>query len=316
MAIDVTCECGREFGVTNDSVGQSVKCPECGSWVRVSEAFNSVEQEHNTNAVQRTSVGSEGSSPSKTEDRASKSRRKAAGSKQASSESRKSKSALKKERAAHRRAKSALHNSSVPLGIAWIYNGLLFGAIAMIGLCSMVLLSDAGQPGKGSFLMVPLGMAMVIAAGLMFVGKLFCLSAPSQIPGRGGVGLSLVFDGFAVLIAMAQRGHAPGLSVLANLLGIGSVVCFLVFLKGLGEFLELQDITDRAAGVLLLGLLLVALWIMQLGFVSLVLAREVPRNVGGAGQQMFGLLLGGLGIFVMVRFAGLLSMCRSAMSNR
>ncbi len=39
MAIDVTCECGREFGVTNDSVGRSVKCPECGSWVRVSEAL-------------------------------------------------------------------------------------------------------------------------------------------------------------------------------------------------------------------------------------------------------------------------------------
>lgn len=41
MAIDATCECGREFGVSNDSVGRSVKCPECGSWVRVSEALNS-----------------------------------------------------------------------------------------------------------------------------------------------------------------------------------------------------------------------------------------------------------------------------------
>ena len=48
MAIDVTCECGREFGVTNDSVGPSVKCPECGSWVRVSEEFVAVEQERGT----------------------------------------------------------------------------------------------------------------------------------------------------------------------------------------------------------------------------------------------------------------------------
>ncbi len=43
MAIDVTCECGREFGVTNDSVGRSVKCPECGSWVRVLAAVTSDE---------------------------------------------------------------------------------------------------------------------------------------------------------------------------------------------------------------------------------------------------------------------------------
>lgn len=48
MVIDVTCECGREFGVTNDSVGQSVKCPECGSWVCVSAAVDSFELERTT----------------------------------------------------------------------------------------------------------------------------------------------------------------------------------------------------------------------------------------------------------------------------
>lgn len=48
MAIDVTCECGREFGVTNDSVGRSVKCPECGSWARVPAAVISVELERTT----------------------------------------------------------------------------------------------------------------------------------------------------------------------------------------------------------------------------------------------------------------------------
>ncbi len=43
MAMDVICECGREFGVTNDSVGRNVKCPECGSWVRVLAAVISDE---------------------------------------------------------------------------------------------------------------------------------------------------------------------------------------------------------------------------------------------------------------------------------
>lgn len=315
MAIDVTCECGREFGVTNDSAGRSVKCPECGSWVRVAEKFIAVELEQSTNAIQRPSVGSETPSTSTTENHASVSNRKDAGSKQASSESRKSKSALKKVRAAHRRAESAFHNSSVPLGITWMYYGLLIGVIAMIGLCSMVLLSQAGQPGLGSSLAILLGLAMLPAAGLMIVGKLLCLSAPSQIPGSGGVLLSLVLDGLTVLTAIAQRGQGLGLSALSNLLAVGSFVSFLVFLKGLGEFLELRDIADRAAGVLWLGLVSLALSIAQLGFTSLVRVREVPPAGGGMGLQMLGVVLGCVWIFVVVRFAGLLSMCRSALDR-
>ena len=313
MAIDVTCECGREFGVTNDSVGQSVKCPECGARVRVTEDFISVEPEPDTNAAQQPSIGPEASSTSKTEDRTSTASRRPADSKKASSESRKSKSELKKEWAAHRRAASAVHQSSVPLGITWMYYGLLIGVIAMIGLCTMVLLSQAGRPGQGSPLVILFGMAMVFAAGLMIVGKLLCQSAPSQIPGSGGVLVSLVFDGLAVLVAIGQRGQGIGLSVLANLLAVGSLISFLMFLKGLGEFLERRDIADRASGVLLLGFVLVALWMMQLGLMSLAaVARNVPGDIGGMGS---GMLVGGLGIFFIVRFAGLLSMCRDALSK-
>ncbi len=315
MAIDVTCECGREFGVTNNSAGRNVKCPECGARIQVVEASIAIEPAPRASAVLQPSVGSDTPSSPTTDGHAAASSRKDAGSKQVSSESRKSKSALKKERAAGRRAKSAFHQSSVPLGITWMYYGLLIGVIAMIGLCSMVMLSQAGQPGVGSPLVILSGLAMVVAAGLMIVGKLLCLSAPSQIPGSGGVLLSLVFDGFAVLVAIAQRGQAPGLSLLANLLGVGSFVCFLVFLKGLGEFLELRDIADRAASVLWLGLVSLTLWIVQLGLMSLVRTREIPPDIGGMGSGMLGVVAGGLGIFVLVRYAGLLSMCRSALSK-
>ncbi len=307
MAIDVTCVCGRAFAVTNNAMGRRVRCPECRARFKVTAT--------NTNLAQQSNNVIDESRTPTTDDHAMTSSHTASESDRADSAPRQSKSAMKKERAANRRAESALHKSSVPLGIAWMYYGLLIGVIAMIGLCSMVLLSQTVQPGQGSPLAILFGLPMVFAAGLMIVGKLFCLSAPSQIPGSGGVLLSLVFDGFAVLIAIAQRGQSPGLSLLANLLGVGSFVCFLVFLKGLGEFLELRDIADRAAGVLLLGLLSLAVWIAQLGFMSLVRAREVPPGVGGMGLQMLGLVLGGLGIFVVVRFAGLLSMCRSALSK-
>lgn len=315
MAIDVTCKCGREFGVTNNSVGQSVKCPECGTWVRVTEKLIAVEPELAKNADQQPSVGSEGPSTSTTEGRAAASSRNEADAKQVSSESRKSKLALKKERAAHRRAESAFHNSSVPLGITWMYYGLLIGVIGMIGLCSMVMLSQAGQRGAGSPLVILFGLAMVVAAGLIVLGKLLCLSVPSKIPGSGGVLVSLVFDGFAILFSIAQSGQGAGLSVLANLLAVGSLVSFLMFLKGLGEFCERHDITDRAAEVHWLGIMLVALWLLLLGFTSLVAARVVPLGIGGTGIGMLGVVAGGLGILVMVRFAGLLSMCRSALSR-
>jgi hypothetical protein len=89
-----------------------------------------------------------------------------------------------------------------------------------------------------------------------------------------------------------------------------------VFLKGLGEFLERRDIADRAASVLWLGFVMIALWVTQLGLTSLGAAREIPADVGGMGSQMAGVVLGGVWIFVMVRFAGLLSMCRSALDRR
>ena len=192
--------------------------------------------------------------------------------------------------------------------------GLLIGVIAMIGLCSMVLL-QAGLRGQGSPLVILFGLAMVFAAGLMIFGKLLCLSASSQIPGSGGVLVSLVFDGLAVLFTIGQRGQGIGLSVLANLLVVGSLISFLMFLKGLGEFLERRDIADRASGVFLLGFVLVALGMMQLGLTNVGAARGVPGDVGGIGSGMLGVVAGGLGIFFIVRFAGLLSMCRDALSK-
>ena len=312
MAIDVTCECGREFGVTNDSVGRSVKCPECGSWVRVSDEFSSVEAEHNSNAIPRSNNGSEALSTRKTKDRTSTSSRKPAKSKQASSESRQS----KKARTAPRRHASALRNSSVPLGITWMYYGLLIGVIATIGFCTMTIVFQAGRPGQGAPLVVLFGLAIVVAAGLMIIGKLFCLSAPSQIPGNGGILLSLAFDGFAVLISIAQRGQSLGLSVMANLLTVASFICFLAFLKGLGEFLKQQDIADRAASVLWLLFVNVALWLMQLVLTSFVVARAVPHDIGSIGSGMLGVVLVGLGIFSLIRFAGLLSMCRLALAKQ
>ena len=69
MAIEVTCECGRGFGVTNDSVGQSVKCPECGSWVRVAEELIIVEPEHTTNSDQSLKVETKALASSATQNR-------------------------------------------------------------------------------------------------------------------------------------------------------------------------------------------------------------------------------------------------------
>ncbi len=315
-AIMLTCECGREFGVTNDSVGQSVKCPECGSWVRVTEESVAVEPELTPNATPWPNVGLASAARPKLEGDVSESGGESAGVPPSASKARKSKSALKKERAAHRQAESAFQNSTVPLGIAWMYHGLLIGVIAMIGFCVAMLLSQPRQPGLAQLLMVPSGLALVLAGALMFFGKLLCLSAPSQIPGSGGVLWSLVLDGIAVLIAIAQRGHGVGSSAMFNLVTSGSLICLLVFLKGLGEFLERREIAVRAANVLWLEFVLVALWVVQLVISNAAGPRGAPVGVGGTGSQVLGVVIGGVGIFFFVRFAGLLSMCRSALSNR
>ncbi len=320
MAIDVTCECGREFGVTNDSVGQCVKCPECGSWVRVTEALISVEPEVTTNAGQRLGIAAESTDPSKAVDQTSTSSRKPDGSKRAASKSRKSKSARntapvenrQSRKAETKETREALRHSDVPLGITWVYYGFLLAVL--VGVLEVVT-SFASQrniaPGDLSASSV-LSVLALAASFLTIVGKFMCLTAPSQMSGNGRVVLAVLLDAFAVFLCIAGKFMAlsPELVMVLMaaiiLLPIWGFTSFVMFLRNLGEFLGQRNITEKASGVLsFVRILLIAVLILLL----LSLVRAQPLAVLGLGALLI------YGIVGSLRYLDLLSACRDALSK-
>ena len=320
MAIDVTCECGREFGVTNDSVGQSVKCPECGSWVRVTEALISVEPEDTTNAGQRLDIGAETSGPSKTVYQSSISSRKPAGSKQAASKSRKSKSARNTDLGANRQSRKAetketreaLRHSDVPLGITWVYYGFLLAVLVSV-LEVVTSFAPRRNIAQGDLSATSVLSLLALAASfLTIVGKFMCLTAPSQMSGNGRVVLAVLLDGLAVFLCVAGKFMALspelGMALMAAiiLLPIWGFASFVMFLRNLGEFLGQRNITEKATGVLsFVRILLIAVLILLL----LTLVRAQPLVVLGFGALLI------YGIVGSFRYLDLLSACRDALTK-
>ncbi len=320
MAIDVTCECGREFGVRNDSAGQSVKCPECGAWVRVTEALITVEPEDTTNAGRRLGDAAEISGPSKTADQTSPSGRKPDGDKQAVSKSRKSNSAgtvapssnRQNRKSEIKEIREALRHSSVPLGITWVYYGFLLAVLVSV---LEVFISFSQQrnisqidPSASSLLSV-LGLA---ASFLTIVGKWKCLTAPSQMPGKDWIFLAVLPDVLSVLtcVALTFVALSPGLVVTLVAGKIVLPICgfasFVMFLKHLGEVLGQHNITEKASEVLrFVRILLIAVLILLL----LALVGAWPLVPLG----LIALLI--YGIVGSLRYLALLSACRDAMSK-
>lgn len=320
MAIDVTCECGREFGVTNDSVGRNVKCPECGARIQVVEASISVEPEPSTNVVQQPSVASDASSTSTTESRVSELSRKDASSKQVSAESRKSKAALKQERVANRQsrkaetkeARAALKHSDVPLGVSWVYYGFLLVILVSV-LEIVVSLASRRTVSQGELSAAGVLNVLALAASfLTIVGKFLCLSAPSEMYGKGWIRQVLLVDMLAVFVCVIGKSVvlSPELvmvlmaaMILLPVWGFGS---FVLFLRSLGEFLDQRNITDKAAGVLtFVRILLIAVLILLL----LTLVNAQPLVALGLVVLLI------YGIVGSLRYLALLSACRDALTK-
>ena len=182
----------------------------------------------------------------------------------------------------------------------------------MIGLSIISAWFRAAVPSLTPLIYGLFGMA-IIAPVLTIVGKLLCLTASSQMPGKGSLVLALVFDGIAFLITLVRHG---GYYTIAHLIGAAGSVCFLVFLKKLGESLRLEHLTERATAVLYLGNMYIALWIVQFGLANGFMFKQVPLIVVTIGMNLLDYLLFVIGLVGAASYAGLLSKYRRALSNR
>ena len=161
----------------------------------------------------------------------------------------------------------------------------------------------------GLFGLLLLGFAANI---LTTVGKLMCLTAPSQMSGRWSISLSASIDVLALVMGVA--GHfrflSPFILAASKLIPIIGFLFFLLFLKQLGDFLGERDISERATGVAAVGIGIVVLWL------AMILQLFVfPMRAAMVVGLLIGVILLIVGIIGVIRYLRLLTACRYALAN-
>ena len=301
MPITVTCdECSESHRVKDDAVGKKFKCKGCGKSLVVVAPPPPEDEFAN---FDEADVADDEADDSDREYRRETPKRKAVPKKSAKGKSAKSKPV-------------PIHRTKVPLGVDCVYFGFLL-TILMFFIAFAIGWSNRGKPpnpAAGAFWLGLVGLAATI---ITTAGKLMCLTAPSNMSGRGSIFVAVAIDLLSLSITVGNLVTVlpPLLRGAINLLSIAGFVCFILFLQNLGDFLGERDLRERGTGVLQLGIGIVVLLVVQYGLALAAQARALPVIVAGLGISLLMRVLLAVGIWFVIRYAGLLSTCRYALSN-
>ena len=221
-------------------------------------------------------------------------------------------SARERRKSETKEARSALQQSNVATGLAWVYYGTaLMVLVGVLQVCAALAPQRNVSPDDLSATSV-LNLMAFVAGVLTIVGKFQCLSAPNQMPGRGRMSQAVFIDVLAMsLCVFGKSATLPPEFVMALLaamilLPIWGFASFVMFLRHLGEFLQRHDITEKATGVLhFVRMLLVGVLVWLLLFFT-----QIPPLI------LMGLI--GLLIYAVVgtfRYLDLLSACQDELAK-
>lgn len=305
MPITVTCdECSVSHRVKDDALGKRFKCKGCGKSLKV-EADAPPEDDFGN--FDDADLNDDADESDETESYARKKTRK----RPASTQRRKStnSSSGKSKPVPMRRTK-------VPLGIDCVFFGFV-ASVLVILIVFAVTWSSRGNPVNLIPLLYGLSLVGFAATVVTTVGKLLCLTAPSNMSGRGSIFAAVAIDVLSLSITVASQVTVvpPLLRGAVNLLTLAGFVCFIVFLQNLGDFLGERDLRERGTGILQLGIGIVVLLALQIGLALGAQARALPPIIAGLGLLMLMLVLLVIGILFAIRYGGLLMTCRYALSN-
>lgn len=295
MPITVTCdECSESHRVKDDAVGKKFKCKGCGKSLKI---VAPPPPEEDFGNLDETDFGDD-----EAEDTESYSRKKAPKRAKSASAGRKSSTSKSKS--------VPIGRTKVPLGIDCVYFGFLLKVL--VSLC----VASFGPKGNPSLLFTFywLGFGAVI---LTTVGQLLCLTAPPQMSGKGVIYVAALIDLSSLIATLAKLfGALPrAAAAVDNLLWVIGMICFIMFLQSLGDFLGERDLRERGSGVFRMGIGYFVLSALQVGLLALALTRALHPLLAVVVGLPLGLTLLVVGIIVVVRYVGLLSTCRYALSN-
>ena len=191
---------------------------------------------------------------------------------------------------------------TVGIGLGLVYLSLLLLVVTL-------LIGGAGGyvatgMGWGSVLMSIIGLIAVGIVVLSFIGTCLCTTVPSETGAKGFVIASLVPQAIQVVGGVA--GMAFGIAMGAMevlLLGVPSVLLFVVFLRKLSLFIRRPDFARRAMVILTVMLFIIVgggIFVAQPQFVA-------PTGFPGPGIFAAPLLIGLPSLLLFVMYANLVN---------
>jgi hypothetical protein len=215
---------------------------------------------------------------------------------------------------------------------------LLLGGIG----AALGIMSQSWEGAAGSAVILVIAAVLLLLQDVVaLVGYSLCLGAPTRANLRAWAIATMVlavlalslnaFDTIAGLLS-AHRAHVPGAGIIVGLLSLAKWICFLLFLRAIGEALRQRWIENEVWDVLRLFLivcgLIVVLTLMTFCLnvvMGVGLVANAPRTGEGAVTAavaigivtllMF-LIIFGLVAWVWVRYLILLLNVRSAVRER
>lgn len=185
----------------------------------------------------------------------------------------------------------------VKLGLTLVYAGICGILLVAIGF---PILMFSGGPDLMASLGTVMAILMVALGLLMFVGQVLCIAVPEQSGARMLIVASVALQGlsfvFTLLMVTGLLGTAVGvaISLLGNLLSVASLVCFVLFLKKVAQYIDRYDIAAKATRSLIVGLISAA------GLAASPLLALLGIGIGGlASLLILGCAIGALVALVM-----------------
>ena len=192
--------------------------------------------------------------------------------------------------------------SKTALGLSLVYYGIVLFLLSIILMFAAAFFAPV--------LIISIG-GIIIGSVLMFVGPLLCLSVPAETNAKGliigTVVLQVINLGFPILPTLGVE--LSGFQSFAQIFGVLSAICFVLFMRRLAQFIGREDLASRARNVLVLG---IVVFLTAIGGFVAIFALMDRAELSFFGIMLVVMLLG-LVLFVM--YANLVNALSKALKS-
>jgi hypothetical protein len=200
--------------------------------------------------------------------------------------------------------------SKMHIGLSMMFYGIILTFLAILVILIAMAFDTSRAGAETAFLLLSVGMIMVIVSQVLSIlGPICCLGAPEDMPGKGLLYVSVIFQLISVGMSLTQGFFVPnlpqGVAYAGMLLGFIAVALFIAFLRRVGEYIGNPGLSRRASETL--NTLIVAVVLCALVAVCVAVCLVANQPALGFVGSVIGLVVLGTAIVFLVRYIDLLA---------